>query len=81
MIDKHTIDDLMSLDDKELKARINAAAKAAGADESKITAALSDMNTVRRLASSLTPEIIDSLIKTFGEENAKKAADTLNKDA
>lgn len=74
----NNIDELLKLDDKELKRRITAAAVAAGADSGKILAALSDMQTLRKLASGLSQEQINSLLNTFGADNAKKIAAELN---
>ncbi len=80
MIDKSNIDSLLKLDDELLKAKLSQAAAAAGADQNKIAFALSDMNKLRRLASTLTPEMINGLIGSFGEENAKKAAEILRQN-
>lgn len=78
MNQQNNIDELLKLDDEELKKRITAAAVAAGADSKKILSALSDMQTLRRLASGLSQEQINSLLNTFGAENAKKIATELN---
>ena len=78
MIDMHNLENLLSLDDKELKARITSAATAAGADEKKISGALSDINFLKSVVRGLSEEQINKLLNSFGEENAKKIADAIN---
>ncbi len=80
MIDTKNIDTLLKLDDAQLKEKLTQAAKAAGADRNQIAFALSDIKKLRQLASSLTPEMINGLLGSFGEENAKKAADILRQN-
>ncbi len=76
-MDIQSINNLLSLDDEALRKKLTDAAVAAGADKNQIALALSDMNTLRRLARGLTPESIDSLLNSFGKENAKKVSEII----
>ena len=77
MIDKNDISKLLSLDDNLLREKLMSATIAAGGDPQKVASALSDMKTLRSLASGLDKNEIEKLIGSFGEEKAQRIADVL----
>lgn len=72
MIDKNNLNKIMSLDDDTLRKKLSEITALTGADNSKVTNALSDVNKLRKTVSSLSNNDIEKIIASFGRENVEQ---------
>lgn len=72
MIDKNNLNKIMSLDDDTLRKKLSEITALTGADNSKVTNALSDVNKLRKTVSSLSNNDIEKIIASFGRENEEQ---------
>lgn len=72
MINKNDLSKIANLNDEALKRKLLEITQLTGADSSKISAALSNVDNLRKTISNLSNEDIEKIISAYGKENVRQ---------
>ena len=72
MIDKNDLNKILCLDDDVLKSKLLEITQLIGAENSKVSATISDVDKLKKTVSSLSNKDIERIVASFGQENVDK---------
>ena len=72
MIDKNDLNKILCLDDDVLKSKLLEITQLIGAENSKVSATISDVDKLKKTVSSLSKKDIERIVASFGQENVDK---------